>query len=480
MTSPGDTPWIVTTMPQEGRPVGGSRPYVPVYPPKPVFSPPPASWPKVIPVPGTRSAALALHALGVLDGDRSQPGTLHVPNAPGTPRASASRSSPWDLVLVVDTGASMTAWFPTIDSFVACTREVPLFAAVQVVKLHSQGFDPDRSVFDKAALENAGLNTGRKKVVFLITDGVGPTWKRPEVWEQIKEWARSHPVAILHVQPHENWPRSALRTHTLTLRSSEVGGANSTLELKPAGQEPPAALFAPVPVDPGDVIVPVLELRKRWLDQWCRLLVSHQWVRQQALVVGRELVPEIPATAIPDQRAPGADAETRVIEFLASASKETAQLAGYLAAAPLNRHIMQLVGGQLLPAAGPGDLSEILSSGLVRVTDDPDDAPYDQITFDFEPGVRNALLAREGWEKSQAVATLIEDYLSPAVQAVKGLAQRIEFRTPPDALVVTYENLPFVMVERTVLQAMPLVAGSEALRQMGRKIDLFVAGMDGG
>ncbi|MFD0266223.1 hypothetical protein ACFVGY_06455 [Streptomyces sp. NPDC127106] len=74
-----------------------------------------------------------------------------------------------------------------------------------------------------------------------------------------------------------------------------------------------------------------------------------------------------------------------------------------------------------------------------------------------------------GGRKSRAVATLIEDHLFPAVQAVKGLAPRIEFRTPPDALVVTYENLPFVMVERTVLQAMPLVAGSEALRQDGKE-----------
>ncbi|MFK0256993.1 SAV_2336 N-terminal domain-related protein [Streptomyces sp. NPDC090445] len=466
------TPWIVTTMPQESRPVGGTRAHVPVYPPKPVFSPPPASWPKVIPVPGTRAAARALHALGVLDRDRSQPGALHVPNAPGTHRTSPHHPSAWDLVLVIDTGASMTAWYPTIDSFVACTHEVPLFTDVQVVKLHSQGFDPDRSIFDKVALENAGLNSGRRKIVFLITDGVGPAWKRSEVWEQTREWASIHPLAILHVQPHQNWARSAVHTHTLPLRSSEVGGANSTLEQKPAGQEPLNGLLTPVPVNPGDVIVPVLELRKRWLDQWCRLLLSRQWVRQQALVVGRDGPPEIPATAVPD-RAPGADAEKRVIEFLASASAETTKLAGFLASAPLNRHVMQLIGGQLLPMAGPGDLSEILSSGLIRVTEptNPDDAPYDRVTFDFEPGVREALLAREGWEKSQAVAKLIEEYLSPVVGAVKGLAQRIEFRTPPDALVVTYDNLPFVMVERTVLQAMPLVADSEALRRMGMKID---------
>ncbi|WP_405827148.1 SAV_2336 N-terminal domain-related protein [Streptomyces sp. NBC_00105] len=477
MTEFGKSPWIVTTSPHDNRSLGGGNLQLPIYPPKPVFSPAPANWPKADPVPGTPSAARALHALSVLNHDRKPTSTLHIPNAPGPAGTAAHHSSMWDLVLVIDTGASMTAWYPTIDSFVACTHELPLFATVHVLKLHSQGFDPNRNIFDRAALGTADLNAGRKKVIFLITDGVGPAWARPQIWQHIREWSESHPLAILHVQPHQNWPRATLHTHTLALRSSVPGGPNTTLEQKTPDPGSPAALLAAAPLQPGDVIIPVLELRKRWIDQWCRLLLSRQWVRQQALILRQSLPSKLPAPrAARDNRSE--QAEKRVIDFLASASTETAQLAGYLAAAPLNRHIMQLIAGQLLPTAGPGDLSEILSSGLVRVADnvDPDDAPYNKVAFDFETGIRAALLAREGWEKSQAVAKLIEEYLTSTVPAVRGLAWRIEFRTPPDALIVNEDNLPFVTVERTVLQAMPLGPHSEAIRQMGSKIDAFRTG----
>ncbi|MGW1765566.1 SAV_2336 N-terminal domain-related protein [Streptomyces sp. NPDC002073] len=474
MTDSEATPWIVTTSPHDHRPLNGSRPHLPLFPPRPVFMQAPAGWPKVQPAPGVQSAARALHALSVLDQERGPGATIHVANAPGTavPRVPHV-SSLWDLVLVVDTGASMTAWYPTIDSFFSCAHEVPLFTSVQVVKLHSQGFDPDRTIFDKVALENAGLGSRSNKIVFFVTDGVGPVWHRDEIWQRIREWARTHPLAILHVQPHQNWSRSALRTRTLTLRSTGTCGPNPTLEQKPTDPENAPGLIAPPPIGPDDVIVPVLELHKRWLDQWCGLQLSRQWVRQQAIVLTSEPTtePEPPSRAAPGS----ADYLDRVFNFLASASPDTATLARHLAAAPLNRHIMQLVGAQLMPTAGPGDLAEILSSGLIRVTDttDPDDAPHDRVTLDFEPGVREALLAREGWEKCQAVAEVVEKYLAPTVKELRGLARRIEFRTPPDALVVTADNLPFVTVEKAILQALPFMGGNEALRQMERKIDAF-------
>ncbi|MGW3326278.1 SAV_2336 N-terminal domain-related protein [Streptomyces virginiae] len=472
MTDVNDTPWIVTTSPHDHRSLNGSRPHLPLFPPRPIFPQAPTDWPKLQPTPGTRSAARSLHALTILNQEISRGTTIQLPNAPGTLVQTPHHSSMWDLVLIVDTGASMTAWYPTIDSFFSCAHEVPLFAAVRVVKLHSQGFDPSRTIFDKVALENAGLGVDGKKIVFFITDGVGPVWHREEIWHKVREWAQTHPLAILHVQPQQNWSRSALNPRTLTLRSTTSCGPNPTLEQKPTDPESPAGLLTPAPIRPGDVVIPVLELHKRWLDQWCRLQLSRQWVRQQALVLTNE-PPTEPASESPTRM------DERVIKFLASASPDTAQLAGHLAAAPLNRHIMQLIGGRLMPSVGPGDLAEILSSGLIRVTDTagPDDAPHDRVTLDFEPGVREALLAREGWEKCQAVAEVVEKYLSPSVKELLGLARRIEFRTPPDALVVTEKNLPFVAVERVVLQALPFMAGNEALRQMGNKIDSFRSGL---
>lgn len=471
MTGVNNSSWLVTTSPHDHRSLNGSRPRLRLYPPRPIFAQAPVNWPRIPVAAGVQSAARSLHALSMLSQDLPYGTYFHLPNAPsGTPRIPRTAVSQWDLILIVDTGASMTPWYPTIDSFFSCAHEVPLFTSVKVVKLHSQGFDPGRTIFDKAALENAGLDTPGHKVIFIVTDAVGPVWRSEEVWQRIREWAQSHTLAFLNVQPQQNWTRSALHTRTLTLRSTEMCGPNPSLEQKPTDPQGTNGLLSPTAIGPRDIVVPVLELHKRWLDQWCRLQLSQQWVRHQALVLTGEPY-EDPATGHLQ------NTQARVTNFLASASRETAELVGHLAAAPLNRHIMQLIGGRLIPAAGPGDLAEILSSGLIRVTDtkDPDDAPHDQVTLDFEPGVREALLARHGWEQCQNVAEVIEEFLSDSVQELIGLARRIEFLTPPDALVVSARNLPFVSVERVVLQALPTMTGSEALRRMGEKIDSFVS-----
>ncbi|MGW2722378.1 SAV_2336 N-terminal domain-related protein [Streptomyces sp. NPDC001492] len=477
--------WLVTTTPQDNRHLQLDL-HARAFPLQPVFADPPSTWPQPVPAPAAPAAARALnilHVLDALDLDKGSKSTFFVPNAPGVGSRRTARPRAWDLVLVIDTGASMTAWCPTINSFVASAYLVPLFADVHIIKLHSQGLAPSRELFDATDISNAGVdNKDRKKVVLAITDGVGPAWRGQLLWQQFSKWAACHPLAILHVQPHPHWPRSALHTRPLILRSRQPGGANDTMEVKapdaPSLDETLTSSQEGTAPDDHGLVIPVLELSKRWVEQWCHLLHSKQWVRQQVMLMQHQTTPKVPPPRSEERPTPGeATAEDFVVSFLSDISEETKQLTTLLAAAPLNRHTMQLVAGQLMPQTGPGNLAEILNSGLITVTDirDPGSAPASQIVFDFRPGVRAALLTHQhkGLADCLSVARLIDTYLSPLVPDVQGLAQRIESLTPPDELTVTAENLPFLQVERSIFQAMPPGRHNAAVQRMEANIDAF-------
>jgi hypothetical protein len=383
----------------------------------------------------------------------------------------------------------MAAWYDSINAFVESAYRLGHFADVPVVSLHSQGFDPARAVFDPVEVGRAGIgDAARKRIILVITDAVGPAWKGQPLQRQLASWAHTHPLAILHVQPHPHWNRSALITRPLNLRSTELGGPNTTF----ATQIPDVETLVPTePLPDNCIVIPVMEMSKRWIEQWCRLLNSSNWVRQQVIVLPKEdkvhphpaLAPQSEQAARdahaprPPQQSEPPSAEELVVEFLKKALTDTANLTVLLAAAPLNRHTMQLVATHLMPHTGPEHLAEILSSGLVQVvgTRDPGSAPYDRIVFDFLPGVRKQLLARQrdGRKDCFKVAEIIDKYLAKAIPAVEGLAQRIQQLSPPDSLEITEENLPYLEVERDILQARIPRARSDALRRMSDNIEQF-------
>ncbi|WP_328563995.1 SAV_2336 N-terminal domain-related protein [Streptomyces coelicoflavus] len=495
MSTPPGSDWLITSTPQDNRRQSFSlRPRA--FPAPDLFSEPPDDWPRPTPVPAVPAAASALRALETLD-PTARANTPPLPNLPGAGPYPRARPPAWDLVLVIDTGASMTAWYDSIKTFVESAYKLAHFAHIPVISLHSQGFDPTRPVFDATEVGRAGIgDETRKKIVLVITDAVGPAWEGVPLKSRLAGWAAIHPLAVLHVAPHPHWSRSALATRPLNLRSPELGGPNTTFEAQTPDDATLDTLVPAEPVPAGAVVIPVLELSKRWIEQWCRLLNSSKWVSQQAIV----LLPEEDAEDLPDAVTPAEagsvahrrvpaprqetrgepTAEVRVVEFLEKALGDTCELTVLLAAAPLNRHIMQLIAYHLMPRTGPEHLAEILSSGLLQVvgTSDPRSAPYDRIVFDFLPGVRMQLLSRQrdGRRDCYEVAQLMDKYLSSAVPEVEGLAERIRQLSPPDSVNVTYRNLHFLEVERDIFHARIPHARADTVHRMRERIERFKRG----
>jgi hypothetical protein len=422
----------------------------------PVFREPPPTWPTVSPAAAVEAATSALSPFSQLGGTPARlaasiydppEGLADAPAAPG-----------WDLVLVVDTSPSMTAWYPVANAIAACAHDLPCFHSVQVVKMHNRRPTQRSDLFtsaDAPILHVERFSPDRPKITLVLTDGVGAAWHRRLLWEDLHQWATSHTVAILHVLPHHHWSLAGIPTQPIQLRAPHPCCPNKDLETTPTNDSqvtvPQSGIFTPQ----ESVLIPVLEIRKRWLDQWTRLLLTDFLVHQQALAITtpslRSVVPS-PTPAHDD--APGPD--QLITDFHTTAPEHAFNLAVLLAAAPLNRFIMQLIAAELAPAATTRDLSAVLTSGLLVSVESPidDDDSYGGITYDFLPGVRQSLLALGESSQTHRVVSLLETYLSPFASALKGISSRMRSPTAQALPQLTSRTAPYLEIEHSLLTAL--------------------------
>ncbi|MFL4952297.1 SAV_2336 N-terminal domain-related protein [Streptomyces sp. MMS24-I31] len=464
VTAPDARTWLITAAPAPTVPPAWRQGSRGLGLHEPVFAEAPAGWPGPLPTPAAETSAAALHALIRLQpdaaGSAEQTADAYtVPDRLPRPQSSfAGAAALWELVLVVDTGVSMAAWYPTVNAFAACVRDLPLFSETRIVKLRTHRSATPDGLFDRDLLNAIRLGEstfGRRKMVLILTDGVGAAWKRRLLWPDLRCWAGCHTVAILNVLPHYNWHLSGLHTRSLRLRTQHPGCANRALLAEPS--DTPSLPGEPGPEQSASLYIPVLEIRKRWLDQWARLLMSQRLpVRQQVLEIPEDDAGQARATERAASGELDADPDRRIATFRTAASDNSFALAVLLAAAPLNRHVMQLIAVELLPEADAGDLAAILTSGLITTVDGVPEHhdPFDAVTFDFLPGVRQRLLSLGETRRTRKVAQLLDTFLGPHVPAMRGIAQRMRSPDPTGTPRPTRDTHHYSRVELALLTAL--------------------------
>ncbi|MFF0190923.1 SAV_2336 N-terminal domain-related protein [Streptomyces sp. NPDC005244] len=453
MTLFDSQPWLITAAPVPAV----DQQWRTTLPFEPVFLEPPPSWPTVSPLAAVEAATSALSPFSQLTGG-TPPRLAASIYDPPEGLADSPPAPNWDLVLVIDTSPSMTAWYPVANAIVAYTRDLPLFHSVQVVKMNNRRPAGPSDLFnqtDLPILNATSFAADRSKITLLLTDGVGASWHRRLLWGDLHQWATSHAVAILHVLPHHHWSLSGISTQPIQLSAPRQCCPNKDLETTPAGDRSATAERCDTAVS-ADVLIPVLEIRKRWLDQWTQLLLTNRLVHQQVLQVSPAAspLPVVPSPAAAGDDAPGPD--RLIADFHSAASEHAFALAVLLATAPLNQFVMQLIAAELVPAATTRDLSAILTSGLLISLDTPVGvaAPYGRIDFDFLPGVRQSLLALGESSQTHRATDLLDARLSPFAPALQGLASRT--RTPSiDQLPShTTQSAPYLEIEHCLLTAL--------------------------
>jgi hypothetical protein len=317
--------------------------------------------------------------------------------------------------LLMDASSSMVVWRRMLEEVRQVCEQLGAFRDVQVHYLHrgddgaplvGAGPEPDGRLRGADQLRDP---TGRR-LTLLVSDCAGPLWRDGQAQRLLYRWAAHAPVAVLQPLPQRMWGRSALPAEPGRLLRD--AGPTARLEFRPDRRGP-----RPVPARrPGALCVPVLPPTRTALGAWARLLSG----AVAASVRGAVAWVHHDHPAVPGAREGARRPAAELVEqFQAVASVDAFKLAVYLAAAPLNLPVMQLVQRTMLPHTGPSELAEVLLSGLLTRSGPPaaDDAGQ---WYEFVDGVHDLLLRPLG----RGDAVLVLKHVSQHVEQHFGRGAR--------------------------------------------------------
>ncbi|MEV4000821.1 SAV_2336 N-terminal domain-related protein [Actinomadura sp. NPDC049753] len=271
------------------------------------------------------------------------------------------------LSLVVDTGPTMRLWRPLARELAETLLRQGAFQDVHLSYLDGNGriaSTPEAPPQDPGTL----LDASGRRAVLVLSDCSGPHWWNGRAGQAVRRWAQAGPTAIVQPLAERLWRRTAAPASPGLAVLPRPGAPNTDLRFTP--YDGAAA--------PG-VPVPVLEIAPRWFGAWARLVSGSE--PQPAAVA---TLPARPSGAAPVRRERELPIAERVRRFLATASPDAAELAAHVAVSVPSLPVMRLIQHRILGGSGPGQLAEVLLSGLLR--------PVGGVRYEFVPGAREALL----------------------------------------------------------------------------------------
>ncbi|MFC0548488.1 FxSxx-COOH system tetratricopeptide repeat protein [Kutzneria chonburiensis] len=344
-----------------------------------------------------------------------------------------------DLTLVVDMSPSMVLWRPTVRAFTAVVEQLGAFRSVHHCFLDATGEPVLRSGADTPA-HGPGevVDFSGRRIVLVLTDGVGAAWRQGRVAAMLAHWAAVMPVALVHMLPQRMWSRSRLGLRHADVLPPRPLAPNRgwQVTLDDAWVDPEQAA-----ADTADAVpIPVFELMPRWMAS-CAALFTGARSRPAKAMVMLARTKSRPAVAEDEPVAPPS-AHELVTRFLGRASPLSYRLATLLAAVPVNLDVARTVQAELVPESGPAHLAEVLDSGLLRPSG-PDS--WQTTSFEFaSTAVREVLLSgARRTDTAHVVRTVAEHH-----SVLTSLAEIIG--DPANAPEPTAEH----PLDRTVLRAL--------------------------
>lgn len=271
------------------------------------------------------------------------------------------------LSLVVDTGPTMRLWRPLARELAETLLRQGAFQDVHLGYLDGNGriaSTPEAPPQDPGTL----LDASGRRAVLVLSDCSGPHWWNGRAGQAVRRWAQAGPTAIVQPLAERLWRRTAAPASPGLAALPRPGAPNTDLRFAPHDGA----------AGPG-VPVPVLEIAPRWFGAWARL-VSGSGPQPAAVA----MLPARPTGAAPVRRERELPIAERVRRFLATASPAAAELAAHVAVSVPSLPVMRLIQHRILGGSGPGQLAEVLLSGLLR--------PAGGVRYEFVPGAREALL----------------------------------------------------------------------------------------
>lgn len=372
-----------------------------------------------------------------------------------------------DLTLIIDADLSMALWRPAVAAFVALMERLGTFRAIQtrLLDVRRAGGQPVpvlRGGTRQAPARSAAevIDPSGRRLVLVLTDGLGPVWQGEAMSNMLAEWGRVMPTAVLHMLPQRMWSRTwpALHRARLTARSPVTPNSKWTVDWPDAWLDQDADT-APS----GAVPVPILELGRRWLGWWARLVAGEHRGPAYAtvLLAGDGTWAAQPkwdgASAVGPEPGNGQSGPELVRQFRSRAAPAAVRLATLLATVPVSLPIARFVQREFVPDSDRSHLAEVLSSGLLHPVVPPGGpdvaAPaVEAITFEFRDGARAALL--QGGRRSETAAVVRSVARMSGSSALSRFSEALAAPdTTPDPD-VTAAGAAQATMERVVLHAL--------------------------
>lgn len=381
------------------------------------------------------------------------------------PYVHAAEEKAFDLVVLVDGGATMRVWDETVERIATEASRSGAFRDVRTVRLElpAAGSGP-------ATLRWAGARPGDpaelldargSRVHLIVTDGLGHGWTGEAADSLLDRFARSGPTALVHLLPTYLWHRSSVCPDRARLTSGGFGAPNTRV-----GHRPPAGTF-PDPRRPSgprrdQVPVPVLSLKADSFSAWSAVVAGGSGVeRTLPVVLAGRLAGGPPAPGLRGPRISGPRAAASAVSrFLSLATPTARRLAADLAAVPFEFEVIEELCHRAAPGWGPSHVSEIMMGGLIDWEAGGAGRP------DFAEGIREALLATGTRRRLTRVVSALAD--TPSGRD-RGIRLRAAVRDPEGAALpdAASSSRSWLRTEVAVLRALSGPYAARAARMAG-------------
>ena len=329
--------------------------------------------------------------------------------ADGGPYAAVERPvrERWlEVALVMDEGASMRVWRPTVVELQRLLERHGAFRDVTVWGIHTDDGNarfyretglaapPTRLANPKELLDPSG-----RRLIVVVSDCIGHGWHSGAAFRLLADWGARNPTVLIQVLPRRLWAGTALPLSEVGLHSLVPGAPNRRLQPQHGWQTDSTEL--------SGVPLPVVTLEDWTMAPWAAMLAARGSATASGVLINDLLI--APKSA-PDEAKDETKKESKepiktsvlaeeqakkiVSRFRASASPTAFRLACYLAAVELIFPVMRLVQQAMLPQSRQIHLAEVFLGGLLRqpVPKTGEAQPVNEIFYDFHPGVRELLL----------------------------------------------------------------------------------------
>jgi len=382
----------------------------------------------------------------------------------GIPVRQAETEARYEIHLVVDDSPSMTLWLDVVPALVDLLEQASLrdvrVSYLNTAADHSGGVTLRSARGDGATRQSATAlaDPSGRRIVWVVTDTLGPAWRADMVAPALHAWARTGPVALVNLLPERVWRWGNARAHLVRMLPPRggAGGPGPWWRFSKPWGRPLSGLSAAQLA--RAVPVPMVELSPGWLGLWAEMVGRDRATDLAALLTGPapwKDDPEAGGKWPPSESLPvdAPTAQERVRLFRRFASPAAFELATLLAAAPLSWPVVRVVLG-LMPSADRGHLSEVLAGGLMRSVGAAEaDGPANEIVFEIEQAVRLELMAYGSKSDALRVLRAAADALGDVMDARRYLGAVLTSARPESVEIppVTARNLAFLAVEEAVL-----------------------------